>query len=172
MRKQINALVLSLCCTWPVHAQQALAVPPVATDEPAAIRNRSIIPPAGPKVSIEQQEANKRVVLQWHYEFFDLGHFEAACNKYMAEDFQQNDPREPSGRANYVKAFLGNGYVPKKPQERPPLLAVFAEDDLVITVIPEGWAAGKNADGKGPIHTNMYRLKDGKIVAMWVSGAT
>lgn len=172
MMKRKIAGVLLACCVFTAHAQQALPVSPVATDEAEAIRNRSVIPPAGPQVSAAQQEANKRVVLQWHYEFFDLGHFEAACNKYMAEDFQQNDPREPSGRANYVKAFLGNGYVPKKPEERPPLMAVFAEDDLVITVIPEGWAAGKNTDGKGPIHTNMYRLKDGKIVAMWVSGST
>ncbi|MGC3982439.1 MAG: hypothetical protein QM808_14410 [Steroidobacteraceae bacterium] len=151
--------------------QQALPVPAVATTESAAIRNRSVVPPVSAKVSAAQQEANKRVVMQWHYEFFDLGHFEEACNKYMAEDFQQNDPREPSGRANYVKAFLSNGYVAKKAEERPPILAVFADGDLVITVIPEGWSADK-AQGKGTIHTNMYRLKDGKIVAMWVSGTT
>ncbi len=150
----------------------ALPVPAVATDEPAAIRNRAVMPPVNANVSAAQQEANKHVVLQWHYEFFDLGHFAEACNKYMAEDFQQNDPREPSGRDNYVKAFLGNGYVAKKPAERPPLLAVFAEGDLVITVIPEGWSADKGAQTKGTIHTNMYRLKDGKIVAMWVSGTT
>lgn len=168
-----NALLLMSLATIPVHAQTALPVPAVATDESVAIRNRSVIPPVSVKVSTAQQAANKRVVLQWHYEFFDLGHFEDACNKYMAEDFQQNDPREPSGRANYVKAFKGNGYVPKKAGERPPILAVFAEGDLVITVIPEGWVAGQsNQSGKGTIHTNMYRLKDGKIVAMWVSGST
>lgn len=172
MAGRCSLVALLSVVTINVHAASTTSVPPVATDESADIRNRAVIPPPSAQVSTAQQEANKRVVLQWHYEFFDLGHFAEACNKYMAEDFQQNDPREPSGRDNYVKAFLGNGYTAKKPEDRPPLLAVFAEGDLVITVIPEGWSAAKGAQAKGTIHTNMYRLKDGKIVAMWVSGST
>ena len=147
------------------------ALPAVATTEPAAERNLRVVPPPSTRVATAQEEANKRIVLQWHYEFFDLGQFESASNKYMAEDFQQNDPREPSGRANYVNNFKGNGYVPKKPEERPPLIAVLADGDLVRTVIPEG------RDGKtqgradaGPIHCNMYRVVNGRIRAMWVSG--
>jgi predicted SnoaL-like aldol condensation-catalyzing enzyme len=166
------SLLLLVTSVLPAYAQSALPVPAVVTAEATEVRNRSVLPPASAKVSDAQQDANKLVVLQWHYEFFDLGHFADACNKYMAEDFQQNDPREPSGRANYVKAFQGNGYVAKKPEERPPLLAVFAEGDMVITVIPEGWKPGQSTTTKGPIHTNMYRLRDGKIIAMWVSGSS
>lgn len=155
-----------------VRAQSVTPVPPVATDEAIEIRNRAVIPPPGAKISSAQEEANKRIVMQWHYEFFDLGHFEEASNKYMAEDFQQNDPREPSGRANYVAAFKSNGYVPKKSEERPPILAVFAEGDLVITVIPEGWSPTQKRErvDEGTIHCNMYRVKNGRIVSMWVSG--
>lgn len=169
-RSLISAVLLvssQLAC-----AAATTPIPPVATDEPVEIRNRAVIPPPSAEVSSAQQEANKRIVMQWHYEFFDLGKFEEASNKYMAEDFQQNDPREPSGRAKYVATFKANGYVPKKPEERPPILAVFAQGDLVITVIPEGWSSGQQRTrvDEGPIHCNMYRVKNGKIVAMWVSG--
>lgn len=77
-----------------------------------------------------------------------------------------------SGTENYIKAFQTNGYTPRKVEERPPILAVFAQDDLVITVPPENWKPGQSKDAKSGIHTNMYRLKDGKIVAMWVGGTT
>lgn len=158
----------ALGCAWFAAPLLAQTVPDVSTQESADIRNRSVVPPLSPQVATAREEANKRVVLQWHYEFFDLGRFEEASNKYMAEEFTQNDPREPSGRANYVKSFQTNGYVAKKPEARPPLLAVFAQGDMVMTVIPEGWSpAGKPS---GFIHCNMYRLKDGRIVAMWVSG--
>ena len=170
MTQQLRTGLLGLLATSSVWAA-ATPVPPVATTEPEAVRNLKIVPPPSAKVSTEQEEANKRIVLQWHYEFFDLGQFESASNKYMAEDFQQNDPREPSGRATYVNAFKGNGYVAKPPAERPPLLAVFAEGDLVMTVIPEGWTAQSTGRvDAGPIHCNMYRVVNGRIKAMWVSG--
>lgn len=146
-------------------------VPAVATTEPAAVRNLRIQMPAGASRHSAQEEANARIVLQWHYEFFDLGQFQSASDKYMAADFQQNDPREPSGRQRYVDNFKTNGYVPKQPAERPPLLAVFTSGDLVMTVIPSQWpkAAGVAAEA-GPIHCNMYRVINGRIQAMWVSG--
>lgn len=167
------AIAVLLLAAHVAGAQTVTPVPAVATDEPAEIRNRSIVPPPSAKVATPQEEANKRIVMQWHYEFFDLGKFEEASNKYMAEDFQQNDTREPSGRANYIAAFKRNGYVPKKPEERPPILAVLADGDLVMSVIPEGWSSLKRSrNDEGPIHCNMYRVKNGKIVAMWVSGGS
>jgi predicted SnoaL-like aldol condensation-catalyzing enzyme len=143
----------------------------VATTETKAVRDLRVVPPVSAKVSTDQEAANKRIVLQWHYEFFDLGQFESASNKYMAEDFQQNDAREPSGRAKYVNNFKNNGYVPKPPAERPPLLAVFAEGELVMTVIPEGWTSQSTGRvDAAPIHCNMYRVVNGRIKALWVSG--
>jgi predicted SnoaL-like aldol condensation-catalyzing enzyme len=168
--QQLSASLIALLATASVCAA-ATPVPPVATTESEAVRNLRIVPPPSAKMSTEQAEANKRIVLQWHYEFFDLGQFESASNKYIAEDFQQNDPREPSGRAKYVNEFKKNGYVAKPPAERPPLLAVFAEGDLVMTVIPEGWTAKSTGRvDAGPIHCNMYRVVNGRIKAMWVSG--
>lgn len=164
--------------TWSVSVMallgsvaQAAGVPPVATQEPPVLRNLRVIPPITEKASTAQEEINKRIVLQWHYEFFDLGHFEEASNKYLAEDFVQNDSREPSGRANYVHNFQTNGYRPMAAANRPPLVAVFAQGDLVMTVIPDGWprSDGSRAD-QGSIHCNMYRLRNNRIVAMWVSG--
>jgi len=147
------------------------SAPPVATDEPAAIRNPSVIPPQTVYVSPAQQAANARIVMQWHYEFFDLGHFKEASDKYLAPDFQQNDTAEASGRDNYVSEFEHNGYVPRPASSRPPKLAVFTNGDLVLMVIPEGWprAAG-SSPWAGQIHCNMFRVRNGKIVAMWVSG--
>ncbi|MFT3905919.1 MAG: hypothetical protein QM718_06415 [Steroidobacteraceae bacterium] len=160
-----------LLCWLAQSAWAATPVPAVATTEPESVRNLRVQPPAGSLVHSEQEEANLRIVLQWHYEFFDLGQFESASDKYMSESFQQNDPREPSGRARYVAAFQGNGYVPKKPAERPPLLAVFTNGDMVMTVIPSQWPkpAGVAVE-QGPIHCNMYRVVNGRIQSMWVSG--
>jgi predicted SnoaL-like aldol condensation-catalyzing enzyme len=166
---QIRIVIATMCLTQGLWA--AIPVPEVATNEPEVVRNLRVIPPVSAKVDTAQEAANKLVVLRWHYEFFDLGQFESASNKYMAEDFQQNDPREPSGRGKYVNEFKKNGYVAKPPAERPPLLAVFAEGDLVMTVIPEGWSAKSTGRvDAGPIHCNMYRVVNGRIKAMWVSG--
>jgi len=150
---------------------QTIAVPSVATDEPPAIRNLAVIPPKVAAVSAAEQAANARIVLQWHYEFFDLGHFKHASDKYLAPDFRQNDSQEPSGRDRYVSFFLHNGYVPRAAALRPPKLAVFTSGNLVLMVIPELWP---RTDGKsawaGAIHCNMFRVEHGKIAAMWVSG--
>ena len=144
-------------------------VPPVAQDEAPAIRNLRILPPPSPQVATPVEEANKRIVLQWHYEFFDLGHFAQAADKYMAEGFQQNDPDEQSGRAAYVAEFEHNGYVPRKAAERPPLIAVLADGDLVMMVIPATRDASGHYIEAGFIHCNMFRVHDGRIQSMWVS---
>jgi predicted SnoaL-like aldol condensation-catalyzing enzyme len=167
----VMVLVTAFLAPSSFATDQETRVPAVATTETVAVRNLRVVPPPSARAASAQEEANKRIVLQWHYEFFDLGQFESASNKYMAEDFQQNDPREPSGRANYVNNFKGNGYVAKKPEERPPLIAVLADGDLVMTVIPEGWDGKSKARADaGPIHCNMYRVVNGRIRAMWVSG--
>lgn len=146
------------------------AVPAVATDEAPAIRNTRIVPPPTPRVTTAEERANERIVLQWHYEFFDLGHFQQAADKYLAKDFHQHDPNEASGRDRYAAEFESNGYVPKKPAERPPLIAVLADGDMVMTVIPAGWtAASKGNPEDGFIHCNLFRVKDGRITDMWVS---
>ncbi|MGA3157277.1 MAG: hypothetical protein ABSE43_06875 [Steroidobacteraceae bacterium] len=144
-------------------------VPPVAQDEPADVRDLRIVPPSSPQVSTPEEQANKRIVLQWHYEFFDLGHFKAAAEKYMAADFRQNDPDEQSGRATYVAEFEHNGYVPRRAAERPPLLAVLADGDLVMMVIPASRDASGRYTEAGFIHCNMFRVHDGRIQSMWVS---
>ena len=168
----VAGYLCSLLCS--VSALAATEVPPVATIEPESIRNHSIIPPVNFPVGDAQEEANKRIVMQWHYEFFDLGLFRQASEKYMAEDFQQNDPREPSGRENYIRAFETNGYQAMPAAARPPIITVLADGDLVMTVIPEKWSSREDKSDieYGPIHCNMYRLKDGKIVEMWVSGGS
>jgi predicted SnoaL-like aldol condensation-catalyzing enzyme len=158
---------LLLALTGMVMASALPTIPAVATDESAAIRDLRVQPPLSARVGTALEEVNKRIVLQWHYEFFDLGHFRRAAEKYLAPDFQQNDPDEKSGREAYVQEFEHSSYVPRKPAERPPLIAVLADGDLVMMVIP---AAGGGPDpSKGFIHCNMFRLKNGRIIAMWVS---
>lgn len=148
----------------------APAVPAVATDEAPAIRNARVLPPSMPRTTTAEERANERIVLQWHYEFFDLGHFRQAADKYMAVDFHQHDPNEASGRDRYASEFEGNGYVPKKPGERPPLIAVLADGDMVMTVIPAGWSASSKGNPEdGFVHCNLYRVKNGRITDMWVS---
>jgi predicted SnoaL-like aldol condensation-catalyzing enzyme len=144
-------------------------VPPVAQDETPQVRNLRILPPPSPEIATPEEAANKRIVLQWHYEFFDLGHFKEAADKYLAEGFQQNDPDEQSGRAAYVAEFEHNGYVPRKGADRPPLIAVLADGDLVMMVIPATRDASGHYTVAGFIHCNMFRVRDGRIESMWVS---
>lgn len=153
-------------------------VPPPARDEAAAIRNQRIVPPPGAVVSIAQQMANRRIVLQFHYEFFDLGHHQEAAKKYLAEDYRVNDPQEPSGRDNYVnffeKTMADNDFlksVNSDPTKRPKIKAVLATDDLVMLVFDRSipWPKGPNGQYNF-ISCDMFRLKDGKIVESWFSG--
>ena len=174
--RKLIVFICSMLCSVALLAETM--VPPVSELEPESVRNSRVIPPANSSEGDAQEEANKRIVLQWHYEFFDLGLFREASMKYMAEDFRQNDPREPSGRENYIKAFEGDGspggFQPMPAANRPPIIAVLADGDLVMTVIPDNWSGreDKSDPSYGSIHCNMYRLKDGKIVEMWVSGAS
>jgi predicted SnoaL-like aldol condensation-catalyzing enzyme len=160
----LGSLAASLACR--AHVPE---VPSVSLDEAAEIRNLRIVPPPSLQNSTAEEQANKRVVLQWHYEFFDLGHFKEAAEKYMAVDFHQNDPDEQSGRAAYVAEFEHNGYVPRMAAERPPLIAVLAEGDLVMMVIPATRDPSGHYVEAGFIHCNMFRVHDGRIQAMWVS---
>ena len=144
-------------------------VPPVAQDETAEVRNLRILPPPSPEITTPEEAANKRIVLQWHYEFFDLGHFREAADKYLAAGFQQNDPDEQSGRDAYVAEFEHNGYVPRQAAERPPLLAVLADGDLVMMVIPAARDVSGRYNAAGFIHCNMFRVQNGRIQSMWVS---
>jgi len=155
-----------LCCG---AAAGVPVVPLVAQDEPERLRDLRIVPPSTPQASTPEEQANKRIVLQWHYEFFDLGHFREAADKYMAADFLQNDPDEQSGRAAYLAEFEHNGYVPRKAADRPPLLAVLADGDLVMMVIPASRDASGHYTEAGFIHCNMFRMHDGRIQSMWVS---
>ncbi len=161
-----RTLLLTLALLASTVAAQT--VPPVDTTEPAALRNPAVIPPEDSSVTNATLEANKRIVTQWHYEFFDLGHFRQADDKYMAADFVQNDHDEKSGREAYTREFETNGYKPRPSSQRPPKIAVFAQNDLVMTVIPNPGPNG--AWDLSSIHCNMYRLKNGRIEAMWVAG--
>jgi predicted SnoaL-like aldol condensation-catalyzing enzyme len=162
-----------LCIVSVVHAE----VPPVATDELVATRNQRILPPQRITVSPAQQEANKRIVLQFHYEFFDLGHFKEAADKYLAAEFHVNDPQEPSGRDAYVDYFVKNIasnsslQSMRDPANRPAIKAVLATDDLVMLIFDAQlpWPKGPEPMYRY-ISCDLFRLANGKIMESWFSG--
>lgn len=173
----IAASVLLLTGAW-THGIAALPVQAPAMDESPVIRNQRILPPAGPKVTVAQQQANRRIVLQFHYEFFDLGHHQEAARKYLAEDYRVNDPQEPSGRDNYVnyfdKTIAGDAFlasVMRDPSKRPKIKAVLAADDLVMLVFDRSipWPKGPGRQ-YSYISCDMFRLAHGTIVESWFSG--
>lgn len=165
MARTVTAWLLVMW-PWAVGAQQPAAV--VASDEPPALRNLRVVPPSMAHVARTQRQDNKRIVLQWHYEFFDLGHFRQAADKYMVSDFRQHDPDEASGREAYVAEFEHNGYVPRPAAQRPAFVSVMADGDWVMTVIP-AQSASPGPAGEGFIHCNLYRVQHGRITDMWVS---
>lgn len=167
-----NAFVIFLLSTCLgitcVHAQMLPESPHI---EPEEMRSSRIVPPKMLAVSETQQELNKRIVLQFHYEFFNLARFDEAIERYLRPDFIQHDPAEPSGAKNYANYFKTSGYKPRSMADRPKIKWVLADGDLVVLAFDktDPWPGGPQPTYTHP-SLDIFRVVDGKIAEMWYSG--
>ena len=131
--------------------------------------------PAG-RPDIVQEEANKRLVMDWYREFWGNQEFDQ-WRKWMAPDFVNHDPREPRVGAQALVSWLREqmarhpGLAPKKGQAQRARLFFMADGDLVAVLgspqtdrryDPEGSITG--------IAGNIIRVKDGRIAEWWYVG--
>jgi predicted SnoaL-like aldol condensation-catalyzing enzyme len=140
---------------------------------PELIGNSLIMIPSGAP-DTAKEEANKRLVLAWHDDFWNKGNFQN-WPKYMAADFRNHDPAEPPVGAQALVDWLEarlkqNGRGKPAPRAIQTKLFLIAEGDLVFI------SGGRpNTDpAVDPARTfggNVIRVQDGKIVEWWYTGA-
>ena len=126
--------------------------------------------------SVEQQAANKKLVLDWEEDFWINRNF-SNWPKYMKADFRNHDPREPAVGAQALVDWLtarmaaNPGKAPKKGSGHPHLF-LLADGDLVfIGGSPE---TSQHFDPKaqiGKMSGNILRIENGKIAEWWFVGA-
>jgi predicted SnoaL-like aldol condensation-catalyzing enzyme len=111
--------------------------------------------------------ANKKLVFDMWRELMDAGR-EDKVEQYFAEDYIEHDPNLGSGR-EAAKAYIAS--LPDQPVEpaiRAPVVAMMAEDDIVILVtrieLPDPYRPGKIYT---TVNIDMFRIADGRIAEHW-----
>lgn len=147
-------IAISFCLSLPSQAQEPVKANP---------DHASMLTSKDPKLA-----ANKQLVYDFWREVFEAGHMELAP-KYMTENYIQHNPNVATGRQAFVEFFSKI----KKPQPiaekvKAPLVAIVAEDDLVILTF-----VSEKPDPKNPDKTytttwfDMFRIENGKIAEHW-----
>jgi predicted SnoaL-like aldol condensation-catalyzing enzyme len=134
----------------------------------AANMNMTPILSTGAKSTQEQDEASNLLALQFVREFFNHGTMNAsqAAEAFLAPDFQNHDPDEPSGSKGFANWVNRNRKAELKPTPEPLRLLVMSDGDLTLFVYPN-----RNADDPAStLGSNLFSHKDGKLTAWYYSG--
>lgn len=119
----------------------------------------SFIANAQTKRNVKQEEANKKMVVNFYQKLFG-DHEYSVIDKYVDENYIQHNPGLPDGRealSNAVPMWLKD--VPKSKVD---FQRVAADGDLVFLHIK---MAGAN--GKATAIVDIFRVKNNKIVEHW-----
>ena len=107
-----------------------------------------------------QEEANKKVVLDFYEKAINQKDFEAA-SKHFGNRYVQHNPVAADGPEG-LKAFLG--FLKEKfPQSRSEIKRVFADGDYVILHVH----AVREPGTRGSAIVDIFKLEGGKIVEHW-----
>jgi len=107
-----------------------------------------------------QEEANKKVVLDFYEKAINQKNFEAAA-VHFGPRYTQHNPNAADGPEG-LKSFLG--FLREKfPASRSEVKRVFAEGDYVILHVH----AVREPGTLGRAIVDIFRLEDGKIVEHW-----
>lgn len=107
-----------------------------------------------------QQEANKKVVVDFYEKAINQKDFEAA-SKHFGNRYVQHNPMAADGPEG-LKAFLG--FLREKfPQSKSEIKRVFADGDYVILHVHVVREPGT----RGSAIVDIFKLEDGKIVEHW-----
>jgi predicted SnoaL-like aldol condensation-catalyzing enzyme len=115
---------------------------------------------AVPVADAQQQEQNKKAVVEFYDKAINQKDFDAA-SKYMGSRYTQHNPNAADGPEG-LKAFLG--FLKEKfPASRSEIKRVFADGDYVILHVH----AVREPGTRGNAIIDIFRLENGKIVEHW-----
>ena len=107
-----------------------------------------------------QEEANKKVVVDFYEKAINQKDFEAA-SKHFGNRYVQHNPGAPDGPEG-LRVFLG--FLKEKfPQSRSEIKRVFADGDYVILHVH----AVREPGTRGSAIVDIFKLEAGKIVEHW-----
>jgi len=119
--------------------------------------------PAGPEAhaaDAQQQEQNKKTVVDFYESGLNQKDFEAA-SKYFGPRYTQHNPNAADGPEGF-KAFL-QFLKEKFPASRSEIKRVFADGDYVILHVH----AVREPGTRGVAVVDIFKLENGKIVEHW-----
>src|ERR1700693_2111784 len=108
----------------------------------------------------QQQEANKKVVVEFYEKGLNQKDFEAAA-KYFGPRYTQHNPNAPDGPEGF-KSFL-QFLKEKFPNSRSEIKRVFADGDYVILHVH----AVREPGTRGNAIIDIFKLENGKVVEHW-----
>jgi len=107
-----------------------------------------------------QQEANKKIVVDFYDKAINQKDFEAA-SKHLGSRYTQHNPNAADGPEG-LKAFL-QFLKEKFPNSRSEIKRVFAEGDYVIVHVH----AVREPGTRGNAIVDIFKLENGKVVEHW-----
>jgi len=107
-----------------------------------------------------QQEANKKIVVDFYDKAINQKDFEAA-SKHLGSRYTQHNPNAGDGPEG-LKAFL-QFLKEKFPNSRSEIKRVFAEGDYVIVHVH----AVREPGTRGNAIVDIFKLENGKVVEHW-----
>ena len=107
-----------------------------------------------------QQEANKKIVVDFYDKAINQKDFEAA-SKHLGSRYTQDNPNAGDGPEG-LKAFL-QFLKEKFPNSRSEIKRVFAEGDYVIVHVH----AVREPGTRGNAIVDIFKLENGKVVEHW-----
>jgi predicted SnoaL-like aldol condensation-catalyzing enzyme len=116
--------------------------------------------PAAQAADAQQQEQNKKTVVEFYEKGLNEKDFEAA-SKYFGPRYTQHNPNAADGPEGF-KAFL-QLLKEKFPASRSEIKRVFADGDFVILHVH----AVREPGTRGVVIVDIFKLENGKIVEHW-----
>jgi predicted SnoaL-like aldol condensation-catalyzing enzyme len=107
-----------------------------------------------------QQEANKKIVVDFYDKAINQKDFEAA-SKHLGSRYTQHNPNAADGPEG-LKAFL-QFLKEKFPNSRSEIKRVFADGDFVILHVH----AVREPGARGNAIVDIFKLENGKVVEHW-----
>ncbi len=107
-----------------------------------------------------QQEANKKIVVDFYDKAINQKDFEAA-SKHLGSRYTQHNPNAADGPEG-LKAFL-QFLKDKFPNSRSEIKRVFADGDFVILHVH----AVREPGARGTAVVDIFKLENGKVVEHW-----
>jgi predicted SnoaL-like aldol condensation-catalyzing enzyme len=115
---------------------------------------------AGAAGAQTQQEANKKIVVDFYDKALNQKDFEAA-SKHLGSRYTQHNPNAPDGPEG-LKTFL-QFLKEKFPNSRSEIKRVFADGDYVIVHVH----AVREPGTRGNAIIDIFKLENGKVVEHW-----